>query len=258
MADRFSARRMKPFEGVPLSEGAVKKQKRDASLIMKQKKLQRVARAKRAATRHALKLRTYKYMKEYRQQREDLINSKREARSNGGFYKEPEAKVVFCVRIKGINKLAPKPKMILQLFRLRQLHNGVFIRVNRATTEMLQAVQPFVTYGYPTLSTIRKLIYKRGYAKVGAPGAKQRVRLQSNDLIDEHLGKYGIHGIEDLVYEIYTCGPAFKQANAFLWTFKLSSPRKGFKCKRHGFCEPRAGDWGNRQELINELVKRMC
>lgn len=82
---------------------------------------------------------------------------------SGGFYRAPEAKVVFCIRIKGINKLAPKPKMILQLFRLRQLHNGVFIRVNKATMEMLQAVQPFVTYGYPSLSTVRKLIYKRGY-----------------------------------------------------------------------------------------------
>lgn len=80
-------------------------------------------------------------------------------------------------------------------------------------------------------------------AKVGEPGSKQRVRLQENSIIDKHLGKYGIHGIEDLVHEIYTCGPAFKQANAFLWTFKLNSPRKGFKCKRHGFCEPRAGQF---------------
>lgn len=82
-----------------------------------------------------------------------------------------EPKVVFCIRIKGINKLAPKPRMILQLFRLRQLHNGVFIRVNKATMQMLQAVQPFVTYGYPSLSTIRKLIYKRGYGEKYVPDA---------------------------------------------------------------------------------------
>ncbi|XP_026192565.1 60S ribosomal protein L7-2 [Cyclospora cayetanensis] len=256
--DRFSARFLKPVEGVPLTEGAEKKQKRDAALIESQRKSLKALRTKRAATRHALKLRTYKYMKEYRRAREDLIKNKREARAKGGFYREPEPKVVFCVRIKGINKLAPKPRMILQLFRLRQLHNGVFIRVNKATQEMLQAVQPFITYGYPSLSTVRKLIYKRGYAKVGEPGSKQRIRLQNNDIIEKHLGKYGIHGIEDLVHEIYTCGPAFKQANAFLWTFKLSSPRKGFKCKRHGFCEPRAGDWGNRKHLINELIERMC
>lgn len=38
---------------------------------------------KRAANRHALKLRTYKYVKEYRQQREELIKNKREARAQG-------------------------------------------------------------------------------------------------------------------------------------------------------------------------------
>lgn len=36
--DRFSARLMKPFEGVPLSEGAEKKQKRDAALVEARKK----------------------------------------------------------------------------------------------------------------------------------------------------------------------------------------------------------------------------
>lgn len=46
-----------------------------------------------------------------------------------------------------INKLAPKPRKILQLLRLRQLHSGVFVKVNKATLNMLQVVQPFVTYG---------------------------------------------------------------------------------------------------------------
>jgi large subunit ribosomal protein L7e len=37
--------------------------------------------------------------------------------------------------------------------------------------------------------------------------------------------------------------------------FKLSSPKGGFKCKRHPF--QTGGDWGNREELINDLVKKM-
>ncbi|KAF4750148.1 60S ribosomal protein L7, partial [Perkinsus olseni] len=36
---------------------------------------------------------------------------------------------VFVVRLAGINKLAPKPRKILQLLRLRQLNNGVFVKV---------------------------------------------------------------------------------------------------------------------------------
>jgi len=74
----------------------------------------------------------------------------------------------------------------------------------------------------------------------------------STDDIEEQ-----ICGMEDMVHEIYTVGPHFKQVSNFLWPFKLSAPRGGFKCKRHGYCEIRGGDWGNREELINELVSRM-
>ena len=30
---------------------------------------------------------------------------------------------------------------------------------------MLKLVQPYVTYGFPSLKTVRELIYKRGYGK---------------------------------------------------------------------------------------------
>lgn len=113
------------------------------------------------------------------------------------------------------------------------------------------------TFSWMFAGVSRVFAYVYTAAKVGKPGAHSRVRIQSNDVISENLGKYGIHGIEDIVHEIYTCGPYFKQANNFLWPFKLSSPRKGFKCKRHGYNEPRGGDWGNREEMINELVQRM-
>ncbi len=46
-----------------------------------------------------------------------------------------------------INNLAPKPKKILQLLRLRQINNGVFVRVTKATEQMLRLVEPYVTYG---------------------------------------------------------------------------------------------------------------
>ena len=39
------------------------------------------------------------------------------------------------------------------------------------------------------------------------------------------LGKYNIICIEDLIHEIYTVGPAFKQASNFLWPVKLSSAK---------------------------------
>merc|ERR1711964_462153 len=67
----------------------------------------------------------------------------------------------------------------------------------------------------------------------------------------------GIHGVDDLVNEIYTVGPNFKQATNFLWAFKLSSPKGGFVLKKHGYHEPKGGDWGNREDRMNDFVRRM-
>ncbi|KRX90305.1 60S ribosomal protein L7-4, partial [Trichinella patagoniensis] len=53
-----------------------------------------------------------------------LIQLKREARLKGGFYVCPEAKLLFIIRIRGINAIDPKTKKILQLLRLRQIFNG--------------------------------------------------------------------------------------------------------------------------------------
>merc|ERR1712066_577176 len=150
-------------------------------------------------------------------------------------------------------KLSPKPRKVLQLLRLKQLHNGVFLKVNKPILNMLKLVNPYITYGYPSLKTVRELIYKRGFGKIN----KQRIPLSDNEIITNSLGEYGVFGMEDLIHEIYTVGPHFKQCSTFLWPFKLSSPKGGFVCKRHGFGEQRGGDWGNRENLINELIARM-
>lgn len=111
--------------------------------------------------------------------------------------------------ILSINEIAPKPRKILQLLRLLQINNGVFVKVTKATANMLQVIEPFVTYGEANLKSVRELIYKRGYGKVN----KQRIPLSDNKIIEEALGKYGILSIEDLVHEIVTAGPHFKQAS---------------------------------------------
>lgn len=117
---------------------------------------------------------------------------------------------------------------------------------------MLRIVEPWVAYGYPSVKTVRDLIYKRGYGKIN----KQRVPLSDNALIEEHLGKHGIICMEDLIHEIATVGPNFKQASNFLWPFKLGNPTGGFrKRKFKHFVE--GGDTGNREENINGLIKQM-
>merc|ERR1712072_993346 len=42
---------------------------------------------------------------------------------------------------------------------------GVFMKVSKAATEMLKRVEPYLSYGYPNLKSVRELIYKRGSAR---------------------------------------------------------------------------------------------
>jgi len=80
-------------------------------------------------------------------QESDLVRLKRDARTKGGFYVEPEAKLMFVMRLRGLNDLHPKTRKILQLMRLRQIHNGIFLRVNKATINMLRKVEPYIMFG---------------------------------------------------------------------------------------------------------------
>merc|ERR1712196_436888 len=195
--------------------------------------------------------RAEKYVKEYRAQEKDLVRMKRHAKVANNIFVEGAPKLAFVMRIRGINGMHPKPRKIMQLLRLRQIHNGVFMKLNSATKQMLTLVEPYISYGYPNLKTVKELIYKRGFGKDG----KNRLPFTDNAVIEKHLGKYGIICVEDLIHEIITVGPNFKQANNFLWPFKLNSPTGGFSKKVNHFCE--GGDYGNREAKINELIRRM-
>ena len=76
-----------------------------------------------------------------------MVNFRREAKATGKYYKEPEAKIAVVVRIRGINGVSPKVRKILQLLRLRQIHNAVFVRLNSAVQKMLTLVGPYIAYG---------------------------------------------------------------------------------------------------------------
>jgi large subunit ribosomal protein L7e len=94
----------------------------------------------------------------------------------------------------------PKPKKILQLLRLRQVNNGVFLKLTKATLSMLKLVEPYVTWGTPNLKTVRELIYKRGFLKIN----QQRVPITDNKIVEGRLSHQGCVCIEDIIHEIYT------------------------------------------------------
>lgn len=176
------------------------------------------------------------------------------AKSVGDFYVPAQPKVVFVVRLRGICNIPPKPRKIMQLLRLVQVNNGVFVKLTNATAQMLQLIEPYVTYGTPSLATIRLLLYKRGYAKING----QRLPLSDNKLIQSRLSKRGFLSVEDLVHEIYTAGPHFKQVTTFLWPFKLSNPNGGFRARKLKHFVENNGDTGDREHFMPALIKRMA
>jgi len=234
--------------------------------FLKKRKAQDAIKAKRAATaadnkkkkqvvRREIFKRAEKYVREYRAKEREEVRLKRQAKNRGNFYVSPQPKLLFVLRIRGIMGVSPKARKIMQLLRLRQVHNGVFLKLNKATQNMLFMIEPFVTYGEPNLKSVRELIYKRGYGKVN----KQRIPLSDNSIISNVLGKVTnnrVICVEDLIHEIVTVGVNFKECNNFLWPFKLSSPLGGYSnSKKSHFSE--GGDHGNREEEINGLIRQM-
>uniref|UniRef100_A0A8C6W4J7 Large ribosomal subunit protein uL30-like ferredoxin-like fold domain-containing protein n=1 Tax=Nannospalax galili TaxID=1026970 RepID=A0A8C6W4J7_NANGA len=161
-------------------------------------------------------------LKTLRKARRKLIYE--EVRKAGNFYVPAEPKLAFVIRIRGINGVSPKVHKVLQLLCLRQMFNSTF-NLNKASINMLRIVEPYIAWGYPNLKLVNELIYRHGYGKIN----KKQIVLTDNSLTD-------------LIHKIYTVGKHFKEANNFLWPFKLSSPQGVMKKKTTHFVE--GGDAG--------------
>merc|ERR1712123_551560 len=230
--------------------------------ILKRRKRQAENRANRAKEAIKLKVarkhkrvtifkRAEKYAKEYQDQERDEIRLRRDARKEGNYYVPADPKLAFVMRIRDINQVAPKVKKVLQLFRLRQINNGVFIKLNKATINMLRICEPYITWGTPNLKSIREMVYKRGFLKIDG----KRTPITSNDLVESTLGRHDIICVEDIIHEIATVGPNFKYVSNCLWPVKLNTPTGGWRKKTNHFVE--GGDFGCREDKINALLRKM-
>ncbi|PAV89987.1 hypothetical protein WR25_06622 [Diploscapter pachys] len=234
-----------------IPETILKKRKQRLALKARQATQKKKLATKLIEKRKTIFKRAEQYVKEYREAKADELRLRRETAKKGDIYVPGEPRLAFVVRIRGVNQLHPRPRKALQILRLRQINNGVFVKLNKATLPLLRIVDPYVTWGYPSLKTIHDLVYKRGYGKVQG----KRTPITDNQIIEKALGKHDIICLEDLVHEIQTVGSHFKQATNFLWPFKLNNPTGGWTKKTNHFVE--GGDFGNREDKINNLLKRM-
>lgn len=123
--------------------------------------------------------RAEQYVKEYRQAERDVVRLKRQAKQHGNFYVPAEPRLALVIRIRGVNQIAPKPRKVLQLLRLRQINNATFVQLNKATLNMLRIAEPYIAWGYPNLKSVRELIYKRGFGRLDG----QRIPLTNNQVL---------------------------------------------------------------------------
>merc|ERR1719420_647637 len=166
-------------------ETLLKKRKQNAEQRAKHAKAVLMDKKNNREKRKLQFKRAEKFVKEYRVKERDQIRLARQAKQHGNFYVPPEPKLAFVTRIRGINGIHPRPRKVLQLFRLRQINNGVFVQLNKATLNMLKIAEPYVAWGVPNLKTVRELIYKRGYGKVN----NNRIPLTDNAIIEKALGQ---------------------------------------------------------------------
>jgi len=232
-------------------ETLLKKRKQNAELRAARARAQILNKKKAQQTKAEIFKRAEKYVREYKKQEQDAVRLRRLARRSKNFYVPAMPKLAVVVRIRGINGVHPKVRKCLKLFRLRQINNAVFVKLNKATINMLRIAEPYITWGYPNLKTVRELVYKRGFGKVN----KQRIALTDNSIIEKSLGKSGVICVEDIIHEIMTVGSEFKKTSNFLWPFKLNNPNGGWRKKTNHFAD--GGDFGNRENYINNLLRRM-
>ena len=174
-------RKKKPTRVVPnIPELLKKKEERDKKNYEELTKERKEVRLKNKAKVDIYIKNAQKWWDEYIKEKKEIQDLKRKAKHEGNFFVPTEPKVAFIIRLKGINTLHPKIRKVLQLFRLRQLYNGTFVKVNKATMNMIHIIEPFITYGFPSRETIAKLIYKRGFLK----HENQRIPIENNHLIE--------------------------------------------------------------------------
>ncbi|XP_053770049.1 ribosomal protein uL30-like [Desmodus rotundus] len=186
----------------------------------------------------------------WRQQRDKVRLRRLEVKPHG-LEVPDEHTLAFVVRIQRVNGVSLTVQRTIARLRLKKIFSGVFVKVTPRTIKTLRIVEPYVTWGFPNLKSVRELILKRGQAKV----KNKIIPLTDNTVIEEHLGKFGVICLEDLIHEIAFPGKNFQAVSGFLCPFQLSVARHATK-NRVGFLKE-MGLPGYRGERINQLIRQL-
>jgi large subunit ribosomal protein L30 len=154
-------------------------------------------------------------------------------------------KTIFVVRIRGGVDVPKVKEDTLKMLRMERNNYATLIKENPSYTGMLRKVKDYITWGEPSLETLRILLEKRG-------------KLAGDKMVtDEALKELGFTGVDALTNAIHTGEVEFSQLNGVKPFFRMHPPKKGFKKSvKRSYRDQ--GELGYRGEAINELIERMC
>ncbi|KAM6178823.1 large ribosomal subunit protein uL30-like 1 [Rhynchocyon petersi] len=240
-----------PRKKIPLvPENLLKKRKAYQALKATQAKQALLEKRKRKGKGLRFK-RLESFLIDYQRQQRDRVRIRRLQVKPHALEAPDEHSLAFAVRIRRINGVSHLVQKTIARLRLKKIFSGVFVKVTPVTLKMLRIVEPYVTWGFPNLKSVRELILKRGQAKV----KDKTIPLTDNIMIEQHLGKFGVICLEDLIHEIAFSGKYFRMISQFLRPFHLSVARHATKNKV-GFVKE-MGYPGYRGESINQLIRQL-
>jgi large subunit ribosomal protein L30 len=153
-------------------------------------------------------------------------------------------KSLLAIRIRGTINVPTRVGDTLRMLRIDRNNTSTLLDDRSEFKGMLQKAKDYITWGNPSLETIRLLLEKRG-------------RMEGNHQITtEDLKAMGYDNFEALASAIHTCEVEFHKLDGIKPFFRLHPPTKGYKrtIKRPYRA---GGELGDRGEAINELASRM-
>jgi len=150
-----------------------------------------------------------------------------------------------AVRIRGGVNVPRRVEDALRMLRMDRNNYATILDDRPSYLGMLQMAKDYITWGEPTVETIRLLLEKRGEE----PGGRR--------IGEEALKALGYPSLDELAEAIHSCDAEFHRLEGVKPFFRLHPPRKGFrKTVKRAYAN--SGELGYRGEAINELAERMC
>ena len=153
-------------------------------------------------------------------------------------------KTLLVVRIRGGVDVPRKIEDTMMMIRIDRNNYATLIQGTPSYIGMLNKIKDYVTWGEPTIETIKNILEKRGMLE------------GDRKLSEETVKETGYESIEKLAQALHGGEVDLTKVEKLKPFFRMHPPRRGFK---RSVKQPYGGkgELGYRGEAINQLAERM-